>query len=735
MICRRACNPALASAALAFFAGFTETPVRGQVPPAAVPAGPRPDVEQNWEARFRLIPDAGRVKTLARAMSADPHLAGTPASRRVADYALARMREAGLNAWIEEHQALMPLPVERSVDVLGRHTTSLALHEPPVENDPDSADEGQVPTFNAYSADGDVIAEVVYVNYGTPEDFAQLEGLGVDVAGKIVLARYGRTWRGIKPKLAQEHGAIGCLIFSDPRDDGYWRGTVYPEGEWRPEQGVQRGSVLDMPVYPGDPLTPGWANEAGARQLTRAEARTLLKIPVLPISYGDALPILRELQGKVVPEEWRGALPVTYRVGPGPVRVRVRVRFDWQVRPLYNVLARIPGSTWPDQWVIYGNHHDAWVSGASDPVSGAAALLETARALGDLGRQGWRPQRTIVLALWDGEEWGLLGSTEWAEKHAAELQEKAVVYINSDSNGRGWLSAGGSPSLEPFVDELAGDLADPRSGRSLRDEAYARRLERAKAEERRATSEPPRLTLSPLGSGSDYTVFLDHLGVASLNVGFGGDGDGGVYHSIYDSFAWYTRFADTDFAYGATLARTVGTALIRLGGADLVPLRFGEQAAAVARYADEVERLYKAAPGAPVLDFAPLWGTTARLRRAADRYDALASSGGSGSVGGRLSAQALTALNRDVFTTERLWLLDEGLPGREWFKHALYAPGLYTGYGVKTLPGVREAIEQKDWEAARTQLGRLAVVADRVSGRVEAVAEQLARAAGTQTPR
>jgi N-acetylated-alpha-linked acidic dipeptidase len=395
--------------------------------------------EREREQRFQSVPLPDNLREYMQAIAAEPHHAGSPGSRKVAEYILAKFKSWGLNAAIEQSEALMPFPVERVVELVAPERYTAVLKEPAVAADPDSGDAGQLPTFNAYSADGDVTADLVYVNYGTPEDYEQLNKLNVDVKGKIVLARYGRSWRGIKPKVAWEHGAVGCIIYSDPRDDGFFQGDVYADGAWRPGAGVQRGSVMDMPVHPGDPLTPGSASGAAAKPIARAESKTLLKIPVLPISYDDAIPLLKNLKGQVAPETWRGALPVTYHVGPGPAKVHLKLTFDWQVRPLYNVIVRIAGAEYPDEWIIHGNHHDAWVNGASDPTSGNVALMETARGLAELLKTGWKPRRTIVIASWDGEEWGLLGSTEWAEAHRDELAAKAVAYINSDSTGKGWL--------------------------------------------------------------------------------------------------------------------------------------------------------------------------------------------------------------------------------------------------------------------------------------------------------
>jgi N-acetylated-alpha-linked acidic dipeptidase len=683
--------------------------------------------QRDWEARWRAIPKAENQREYMRVISEEPHHAGSPGSKAVADYILAKFREWGLNAWIEEHEALMPTPEERLLELVEPEPYQAELKEPALPQDKDSTDVGQLPTFNAYAADGDVTAQLVYVNYGTPEDFARLESLGVSVKDKIVIARYGRSWRGIKPKLASERGALGCLIYSDPADDGYVNGTIYPEGPYRPWQGVQRGSVMDMPLHPGDPLTPGWGAVPGGRRLDLSQARTLLKIPVLPISYGDALPLLRNLRGVQAPEDWRGALPITYHVGPGPAKVHLKTRFDWKVRPLYNVLARIEGAVFPDEWVIHGNHHDAWVNGAEDPTSGNVALMETARAFGELLKQGFKPKRTLVFASWDGEEWGLLGSTEWAEKHAAELRQKAVAYLNTDSTGKGWLSAEGSHSLQKLVSEVAREVFDPKTGQTIFEAARERRIEQAKTEEEKSKAAP--LTVIPLGalgSGSDYTAFLDHLTIASLNLSFGGAGGGGIYHSIYDSFDWFTRFSDTDFGYGRTLSQTVGTTLLRLSEATVLPLEFTDVASTVKGYVDEIEKEHQKVKQAPALDLSPVRSALARLENAAAAYETAFAGLSAASSSSLLSRRLeLAALNRILYSTERALGQEGGLPRRDWFKHQVYAPGLLTGYGVKTLPAIREAVEQKYWEEAGRSVGVVARIIENLATEVERAKSEL----------
>ena len=705
--------------------------------PATVRTQPKPplrgftaadsEAQRQVEEKFRAVPKPENNREYMRIISAEPHHAGSPGSRKVADYVLAQFKSWGLNASIETFEALMPYPTERLVELVAPERYVLTLKEPAVPEDPDSMDAGALPTFNAYSADGDVTAELVYVNFGTPEDYEQLAKLGIEVKGKIVIARYGRSWRGIKPKVAYEHGAVGCIIYSDPHEDGFFQGDVFPAGPYRPEMGAQRGSVMDMPIHPGDPLSPGTASEAGAPRLDRAAAKTILKIPVLPISYGDALPLLRNLKGPVVPETWRGSLPLTYHVGAGPAKVHLKLAFDWTTRPLYDVIVRIDGSEFPDEWIIHGNHHDAWVNGASDPTSGNVALMETARGLGELLKTGWRPKRTIILASWDGEEWGLLGSTEWVEKHAQELSPKAVAYINSDSTSKGWLDVSGSHSLQAFVNDLMRDLPDPkREKKSLYDAKVDRALSQAKTDEEKAVIDRRRyIPIDALGSGSDYTAFLDHLTIASLNMGFAGEApDSGVYHSTYDSFYWYTHFSDTDFAYGAALSRTIGTAVLRLADADILPFEFTATAATLRGYATELDKLRKEVKDAPPMEITAVLAAVERLAKAADSYER--ASAEFAKKGATLDRAKQIELNRLLYTSERAFKYDAGLPKREWFKHLAYAPGFYTGYGVKTLPGIREGIEQKAWDEPKKYIPIVVAAVDKLAAQVEKAASLIA---------
>ena len=671
------------------------------------------DAERALEATFQAVPRPDNAREYMRKITAKPHHAGSPASREVAEYILNLEKSWGLDAQIESFEALMPYPTERQVELVAPERYTLTLTEPAVPQDPTSDDPAALPTFNAYSADGDVTGELVYVNFGTPEDYDQLAKLGVDVKGKIAIARYGKSWRGIKPKVAYEHGAVGCIIYSDPHEDGFFPGDVYPEGAYRPELGAQRGSVMDMPIYPGDPLTPGVAAEPGVARMDRKDSKTILKIPVLPISYGDALPLLKNLKGPVAPESWRGSLPITYHVGGGPAKVHMTLAFDWQNRPLHDVIVRIPGTEFPDEWIVYGNHHDAWVNGAADPTSGQVSLMETARGFGELLKTGWRPKRTIVLASWDGEEWGLLGSTEWAEKHARELSGKAVVYLNSDGTGAGWLNVSGSHSLEAFVNDVMRDLPDPkRPGKTLFQAKLDHALSEAKTDEEKHKIQTRRdFPIDALGSGSDYTAFLDNLTIASLDAGFGGEGgSGGVYHSKYDSFYWYTHFSDKDFVDNAALSRTMGTMILRLADAEILPFEFTSTARTLSGYVDEIEKLIRGTKDSKEttqLDFKPLRAALAKLQKSADAYN-------TAFARNRIPAdrEQLAELNHLLYTSERLFKYDAGLPRREWFKHLAYAPGFYTGYGVKTLPGIREGIEQKAWDEPKKYIP---IVADAIS--------------------
>jgi N-acetylated-alpha-linked acidic dipeptidase len=692
-------------------------------------------VQRDWENKFRALPDPSRMRADMKLLSARPHHVGSPYDKTNAQWLLKQFKDAGWDAHIEQFDVLFPTPKQRLVELVAPTHFTAKLQEAPKAGDPTSSQTSeQLPTYNAYSIDGDVTGPLVYVNYGIPADYDALERRGISVKGAIVIARYGQSWRGIKPKVAAEHGAIGCLIYSDPGDDGYDEGDVFPKGPMRPSDGVQRGSVMDMPTYPGDPLTPGVGATKDAKRLALKDVTTFTKIPVLPISYGDAKPLLAAIGGSVAPSDWRGSLPLTYKIGPGPARVHLVVKSNWDVKPIYDVIGTLRGSTAPDEWIVRGNHHDAWVNGADDPIAGQVALLEEVRAMGALLKQGWRPKRTIIYAAWDGEEPGLLGSTEWAEAHATDLAAHAVAYLNSDTNGRGYLGVSGSHVLEKFINGVMRDITDPETGATVDRRLRARNAERGNAASRKELATRADLRIGALGSGSDYTAFLQHVGVPSMNFGFGGEDQSGIYHSVYDDFYWYTHFSDTTFVYGRALAQTVGTAAMRLADADVIPYDFTDLAETVSRYVTELKALHsgmaasttehnkqvadstffltndprhplalpKAEAPIPDLDFTPLETAVAALTTSAQHYQTAFNQAMDGQV-----TASFVQLNTDLLQSERLLLSDAGLANRPWFKHLLYAPGYYTGYGVKTIPGVREAIEQKEWPLATTEIARV----------------------------
>ncbi|HMF89208.1 MAG TPA: transferrin receptor-like dimerization domain-containing protein [Candidatus Angelobacter sp.] len=716
--------------------------------------------QREWENKFRAIPDAKILRDSMQRLSARPHHVGSPYDKQNAEWILTQFKSWGLDAQIETFEVLFPTPKERLLEMTAPTKFTAKLEEPAVAADPTSNQKSeQLPTYNAYSIDGDVTGKLVYVNYGLQRDYEELDRLGVSVKGAIVIARYGNSWRGIKPKIAAEHGAIGCIIYSDPRDDGYFEDDVFPDGPMRNENGVQRGSVMDMPIYPGDPTTPGVGAKGDVKRLALKDITTLTKIPTLPISYGDARPLLAALKGPMAPAGFRGALGQAYHVGPGPAVVHLKVQFNWDIKPVYDVIAKIPGSEAPDQWIVRGNHHDAWVNGAEDPIAGQIALLEEARALSELLKQGWKPKRTIIYCAWDGEEPMLLGSTEWAEYHGDELKRHAAIYINTDGNGRGYFGASGSHSLEKFVNGVSRDIIDPEKNISAWKRAQAARLvggrgpDTADRKEARTRAD---LRMGPLGSGSDYTAFIDHLGVASVNIGFGGEDQGGIYHSIYDDFYWFTHFSDTNFVYGRALAQTVGSMVMRFADADVLPYDFVDFADTTRRYSDELKKMLKdkqdevrernqniddgaysaasdprrptVAPPKeevpPFINFAPLDNAQNTLERSADRYakaiKAFTTAGG--------SAASLQSVNDKLIQTERHLTNPDGLPRRPWYQHLIYAPGFYTGYGAKTLPGVREGIEEKRYQEAEKEITRVARALEGYAAAIDAAAGELEKA-------
>jgi N-acetylated-alpha-linked acidic dipeptidase len=687
--------------------------------------------------------------------SSAPNQVGSPHDKHNAETTLALFKSWGWDAHIETFQVLYPTPISTTLEMIAPEKVTLGGQEPPVAGDPTSAETaGALPPYVAYQGDGDVTAPLVYVNYGMPDDYEALARRGIDVRGKIVIARYGAGWRGLKPKLAQEHGAVGCLIYSDPANDGYAQWDSYPAGGGQPDHGVQRGSVQDMTMYPGDPLTPGIGATTDAKRLTRETAPTILKIPALPISWADASKLLAGLQGPVVTGKQRGGLGQAYHWGgTDAVQVHLAVQSDWSLKTLYDVIATMKGTSRPDEWVIRANHRDGWVFGAADPLTGHGAMLSEAKALGQLAKSGWRPARTIVYASWDGEEPGLLGSTEWAETHADELQKKAVVYINTDNSVRGILSAEASHDLQHFVNQAARDVTDPQTGATVLERERADILAsdydgsgQANDVAVKAAKAGGDLPAGALGSGSDYSAFLQHLGIPSINLGFfGEDASSGSYHSVYDSYTHVTKFDDPGLVYGAALSKLVGRMVLRAADADVGPARYADFATTVARYVTEVKKLaddqrakdktreeltaegdFKRAsnaldptgapmakPATPLIDFAALDKAADRLARSAGAADGILAKADT------LSPAIRAKLDADLRGIDQTMLSPDGLPGRPWYRNLVYAPGTLTGYGAKTLPGVREAIEQRRFADAVAYVAKTAAALNAYADRLD----------------
>jgi N-acetylated-alpha-linked acidic dipeptidase len=703
------------------------------------------DKQLKIEADFDAQLNAKRVGENIKLLSSVPHHVGSVGGKFVASEIAKVFKDNGWDTKIETYQLMFPTPITRVLEMSGVTNFKAVLKETSFKEDATSGQPDQLPTYNCWSADGDVTANLVFVNYGLPEDYETLAKYGIDVKGKIVIAKYGRSWRGIKPKVAQEHGAIGCLIYSDPGDDGYSAGDAYPIGAFKNDQTVQRGSIMDMVIYPGDPTTPNIASTANAPRVNHNDAENLLKIPVLPISYGDAAPLLKDMAGPVAPKDWAGALPFTYHIGPSKSKVHLKLAFDWKLRPGLNVIATIKGSEYPDQWIIRGNHHDAWVNGANDPISGIAAELEEAIAIGGLLKQGWKPKRTLIYCAWDAEEPGLMGSTEWVEDHALELQSKAVAYINSDGNGRGFLGVQGSHALSNFVTDISKSVIDPQAGVSVFERQKANSATNAStSKSKKEIFEATTYPLGAMGSGSDYSSFIQHIGVPSLNIGYGGEDAGGEYHSIYDSYDHYSRFKDAEFKYGVTLAKTSGRAVLRLSEADVLPFDYTSLHKTIKGYINELmsnvdalrekaqvendlikNNAYKIAADpttklttptllseVPFVDFSLLLNALATLEKSAQKVEQLKAGA---------DANKLAAINAKIYSAEQSLLLPAGLPRRPWYKHSLYAPGFYTGYGVKTVPGVREAIEQQNWLETQQQITAVANAINKFSSYLDAL--------------
>ena len=710
------------------------------------------------EKRYEAVLKAENLTTWMKQFTLRPHNVGSPKAKENAEFIAALFKKWGYETEIEVFHVLFPTPKTRELSLLRPYPFRASLKEQIIKTDSvaDALESEALPPYNAYSGEGEVVGPLVYVNQGIPRDYEELERRGINVKGKIVIARYGGSWRGIKVKVAAEKGAIGCIIYNDPLADGFARGAAYPAGAYKHGTAVQRGSVVDLPMRPGDPLTPGYGATKDAKRIKREDAETIMKIPVLPISSVDAEPFFKALDGPVAPSDWRGALPVTYRLGDGRALVRLKAEFNWNLVPTYNVIARMKGSTFPEQWIIRGNHHDAWVIGARDPISGLVPTLEQARAFAELAKTGWRPKRTLIFCAWDGEEPGLLGSTEWVEHHASTLREKAVAYINTDGNARGFLSVGGSHSLEPLAAEVAHRVNDPITGVSVSDRLRSKLLIRGNADERREYRTRKNIRISALGSGSDYSAFLQHLGVASYNISFRGEGIGGEYHTCFDTFDHYTKNIDPDHGYGLALAKVCGRLTLRLADADVLPFDFNAQAGTINRYIEEITKLTdtlreetktknrliaekrfqiasdpkrkyvqpKAKKPVPHINFAPLLNAGQKLEAAAAAFHTALAPIQIGKH--KLTSAQLAQLNRNIYQTERALIHDGGLPRRPWFRHQIYAPGFYTGYGVKTLPGVREAIENHNWAGIGEQIQNATAAINRLVAQIKIATEALA---------
>ncbi len=706
-------QPAIAIALLVVCTvAFAAAGVFGQAksaPTASIPgfASSRVAKELDLEKDFQAIPDGSHAEADLRQLTSAPHVAGTEGSKQVADWLLAQFKDDGFDAQIVTYNAYLPLPRQAVLELIAPQEVALATPEPPAPGDDTSSDGQLMPAVNDYSASGDVTAPVIYVNYGTPEDYRELDSLGVSIRGKLVLARYGRDYRGVKAKLAEEHGAVGLILYSDPEDDGFISGDVFPDGPWRPLEGIQRGSILYTQIRPGDPLV---ANNPSGKRIVPEDTKSLPHLPSIAISAKDASVILAHLGREKVPAGWQGALPLTYHIGPGDAKVHLAVQMDYAQRPIYDVIAKLHGTS-DDQWVILGNHHDAWVYGAADPGSGTAAMLEVARGLGQLARSGWTPRRTIVICEWDAEEPGLVGSTDWVEANRAELQAKAVAYINTDVGVTGPNFSGSAvPSLKAFLRDATKEVADPQTGESV----YGAWSERAGLASEsllgsigldQPVRQPP---VSALGAGSDFSPFLDYAGIPSMDVSF--TGDYGVYHSRYDDFYWMQHFGDPGFTYEPTLARVIGVMALRLSESDLVPLDYGTYASEIARAEDDLSSRAAEQPGAsailkPAFDASGDFSDAAM--RADDALDAFS-----------YDPAKEAAINHDLVVIEQALLSPRGLTGRPWFKHTIFAPGSDTGYSAEILPGVTEALDHHDLKALQAESTALADALHRAAARL-----------------
>jgi len=683
----------------------------------SIPAQTAPEVvfgykdfaaESKIEQQFLAVPDAKLAGQHLKTLTAEPHLASTPEDHKTAEYVAAKFRAAGLDTEIVPYRVLMNQPkVVRmeAFDASGNLLISGPTREH-VEGDPGQDDPRVVMPFNGSSGSGDVTGEVVYANYGRLEDFDQLAAQHVDLHGKIVLVRYGANFRGVKVYIAQQRGAVGVLIYSDPQDDGYYKGDPWPLGPWRPETGVQRGSVQFLFKYPGDPETPGVASTMDLPDSARISPDgNQPRIISIPISYHDASPILHALQGEGVPQGWQGALPFRYHVGPGGVKVHLVSQQDYQRRIIWDVIGKVKGTEYPDDWVVAGNHRDAWVYGAVDPNSGTAAMLESVHGIGELLKQGWHPRRTIVFCSWDAEEEGLIGSTEWVEQHAKTL-ERAVAYFNVDVAVAGPdFSAAAVPSLKQFIRELTHSVPSPL-GATVYDQWRNTKPEGNEHRASNAPKENEEVHVGDLGSGSDFTPFLQHVGVPSTDIGSGGPY--GVYHSTFDDYAWFVQNADPHFLYLQQMARVFGLEALRMADTDVLPYDYVTYAKAIESYIAAAKRKASDA-GVGSVDFAQAELAAGHFVAAAEKTHDLQLAG----------SGDLAKLNQALRQTEADLITDAGLPNRPWFRHTIYAPGEFTGYAAVVIPGVNEAIDAKDATRATQQLAVLTQALTRAAHTLE----------------
>jgi N-acetylated-alpha-linked acidic dipeptidase len=671
-----------------------------------------PSTELATEKAFLQVPDPKLAELHLRTLTQAPHMAGTPEDKATADYVAKKFREAGLETEIVEYRVWMNYPAEISVDVTA--PAKVHMHGPTrehVDGDPYQDDPRIVIPFTSMSPSGDVEADVVYANYGSPADFKKLEQLKIDVRGKILLERYGENFRGVKAFVGQEHGAAGLILYSDPADDGWRRGDKYPVGPWRPDTAVQRGSIGFIFQYSGDPTTPGIASVPDLPDSQRTapdKSASLPRIPTTPISYADAWPILENLSGPESPREWQGALPFTYHLGPGPAKVKLHLKQDYQLRTIWDVIGRVRGSQEPDQWVVAGNHRDAWVYGAVDPNSGTAAMLETVHGVGELLKTGWKPKRTMIFSSWDAEEEGLIGSTEWGEQHEKDLVN-AAAYFNMDVAVSGpKFGASAVPSLKQFVRDVTKAVPSPKGGTVYDNWRNVAAEKKTQQEQNVGISRLPApgqtdTPIGDLGSGSDYTVFLQHLGVPSTDIG--STGPYGVYHSTFDNMNWFKKFGDPDFTYEQQMARVFGLEELRMAGADVLPYDYEEYGKEISTYIESSKKKAEAAFGAMSPDYAAALQSARRLEKSGAKI---------------LARQKEPSgdphkLNDALLRAERALLIPAGLPNRPWFHHSIFAPGQYTGYAAVAIPGVDEAIDMHDINLVRQQLEALSAALTRAA--------------------